>query len=159
MAFILENGTGVEGANAYTTAEAVRSYWLDRGVTLTQTDPQVEAAIIISSQYVDFNNAFKGFKINFNQGLAWPRYGIENVPSDAVPVQVQNAVAEYAKRQLASPLQPDSEPLTIKRKKVKADVVESEIEYQDDVGVKSYPLADGYLVGLTTAHGLGKVGC
>lgn len=162
MAFTLEDGTGVEGANAYTTAAEVRAYWLDRGVAVAQTDAQVEAAIIVSSQYVDFNNAFKGVRVNFNQGLSWPRRGVEGISPGVVPVQVRNAVAEYATRQLAAPLQPDVDPLAVKRKRVKADIVESEIEYQDGAGyfgVKSYPLADGYLRGLTTSQGLGKIGC
>lgn len=171
MALIVENGTVVAGANGYITVAELDAYWSDRNVTLSQTDPEKEAAIVIATQYVDLNNSWKGAIVIDDQPLDWPRIGVTDdegrpIPSMTIPNQLKSAVAEYAKRQLSADLQPDvTDDGTLKRVKKKVDVIEVETEYQDSTGgyfgLKSYPLADKYLIGLTrggTGGNFGRIG-
>ena len=158
MAFIVEDGTVVAGANAYETVAEFKAYWADRNVTFTQDDPTIRGAIVISTQYVDLNNKWKGAIVISDQPLDWPRVGVTDdegriIPSLTVPDQLKNAVAEYAKRQLTAPIQPDvADEGALKKVKKKVDVIETETEYQDNTGgyfgLRSYPLADNYLIGL-----------
>jgi hypothetical protein len=172
MALIVEDGSVVTGANGYITQAFLDAYWLNRNVTLSQTSDEKDAAIIISTQYVDLNNTWKGFIVDVDQSLDFPRQCIIDkegrlLAEDAIPLQLQSAVAEYAKRQLDSAIQPDVEDTgAIKSLMTKLDVLEKKTEYQDGTGgyygIKQYPLADNYLIGLTTGGifgNFGKVGC
>lgn len=155
MAFIVEDGTGVAGANAYMTVAELDAYWADRGVTL---DGDKEAAIIVATQYVDGSFRWKGAIVFADQSLDWPRVGVVDdegraVDSMSIPDRLKFAVAEYAQRQLNAPIQPDvSDEGALKRIKKKVDVIETEKEFQDNTGgyfgLRSYPLADNYLLGL-----------
>lgn len=172
MTLIVETGAIVAGANGYITVAYLDDYWLNRNVVLSQTTEEKEAAIIISTQYVDLNNSWKGHIVSDAQSLDFPRYGIIDkegrlLPSDEIPLQLQSAVAEYASRQMDSAIQPDVEDTgAIKSLMTKLDVLEKKTEYQDGTGgyfgIKKYPLADNYLVGLTSGGiggNFGKVGC
>lgn len=174
MAFIVEDGSIVAGANAYITLAEFAAYWSDRNVTLSQSDGEQQAAIVVATQYVDLNNSFKGDIVSASQSLSWPRKGVtdkegRDIADDVIPDQLKNAIAEYAKRQLdlSAGLQPDvGDTGAVKRTKKKVDVIETETEYQDGTGgyfgLKSYPLADNYLVGLIEGGvwgSFGKIGC
>lgn len=160
MAFIVEDGSIVAGANAYIDVAFYKSYWNDRGGHGNHSDEQKQAAIVIATQYVDNNFNWRGRIISEEQPLDFPRSGVyddENraIDNDVVPVNLKYAICEYAKRQLDNPLQPDVSPDdlgTIKRKREKVDVIEQEIEYQENTGgyygLKRYPMADNYLKGL-----------
>lgn len=158
MALIVEDGTGVAGANGYISVAELDGYWDDRNVTLSQTTAEKDAAIIIATQYVDLNNKWKGAIAMSDQALDWPRFGVRDdegrvIASMTIPTQLKNAVAEYAKRQLTAPIQPDvTDEGALKKVKEKVDVIEVETEYQDNTGgyfgLRSYPLADNYLIGL-----------
>lgn len=171
MALIVEDGSVVPGANGYISVAELDAYWSCRNVTLSQTDPEKEAAIIIATQYVDLNNKWEGSITMSDQSLDWPRTGVMDdegriIPSFTIPDQLKNAVAEYTKRQLNADLQPDvTDEGALKKVKKKVDVIETETEYQDGTGgyygLRSYPLADKYLIGLTrggTGGNFGRVG-
>lgn len=167
MAFTVEDGTVVAGANAYETVAEFKSYWTDRNVTFTQTDAAIQAAIIIATQYVDLNNSWKGWIVIDTQSLDWPRGSVVDdesryLPNDTIPQQLKDAVSEYTSRQLTSNIQPDvSTDGIITEQKSKVDVLEETTKYQDDsgyYGLASYPLADNYLIGLITGGVLGNFG-
>lgn len=165
---IVEDGTVINGANAYITVAELDSYWLSRNVTLQQTESEKEAAIIISTQYVDNNFNWRGSIITEEQVLDWPRSGVyddegRGVDNDEIPLKLKNAICEYAKRQLEMEIQPDVFPddkgvITSERSKV--DVIEEQITYKDGgyYGMRRYPLADNYLKGLTTGGTMGSFG-
>lgn len=107
MAFTVEDGTGVAGANAYVTVVVADTHHADRGNTswaeAPSTDRQI--AIVRATDYVDkrFGKKFRGFKQTKTQGLEWPRLSafdnddyLLNSPTDGVPRQLQKAIAEYA---------------------------------------------------------------
>ena len=110
MAFTLEDGTGVVGANAYITAAEFVTHHSDRGNTayLDFTTPQHQAAIIRASEYVDkrFGIRFVGVRQSKEQGLEWPRLdafdadGFLLFGPDDIPRNLKKAVAEYALRAL-----------------------------------------------------------
>jgi hypothetical protein len=171
MSLIVEDGSIVADANGYITVLFLDTYWADRDDKLQQTKEAKEAAVIVATQYVDLNNSWNGAIVDSTQALDWPRSGVQDdegrtVLSTVIPEQLKSAVAEYAKRQLTAPLQPDvSELGTVKRVKKKVDVIETETEYSDNTGgyfgLKSYPLADKYLIGLRrggTGGNFGRVG-
>lgn len=126
MAFTLEDGTGIAGANGYIDDTFADTYHTDRGQTawlfsdtaglVAVTLGQKQAAIIRATDHIDrvFGNAFKGYKGSDAQGLQWPRsaaFGPSGYALLNVPNQLQRATAEYALRALLyGTLSPDPPP-------------------------------------------------
>lgn len=169
MAFIVETGAGVADANAYVTVAELDAYWVDRNVTLTNTDPEKQAAIIVATQYVDLNNRWKGELSAVTQTLDFPRQNVLDnegraIDKATIPTLLKSAIAEYSRRQLAADIQPDVDTLTgaIIRKKDKIGDLETEVQYQANssgyFGMKRYPLADKYLIGLRVGGNGGNMG-
>ena len=108
MAFTVEDGTSVNGANAYVTADYFKAYHKDRGTTITSGGGDIQAAIIRATDFMSARWLFVGVQLNSTQGLHWPardaRYRDGRlIGSDEVPVEVMESCAEYAKRELDSP--------------------------------------------------------
>lgn len=110
FSFTVEDGTGIEGANAYCTVSFADDHHEGRGNT-KWTDASVtpavkEAAIVRATDHVEkrFGHRFVGTRSSQDQGLSWPRddaydrSGFER--DEEVPIEVQRAVAEYALRAL-----------------------------------------------------------
>lgn len=72
MALVTEDGTGVVGANSYLTVAELRAYATDRGLTLTETDSEVEALLIKATDYLELKS-YIGVRASADQGLSWPR--------------------------------------------------------------------------------------
>ena len=76
MALIVENGTGVAGANSYATTDAHRAYAAARGVVLG-IDADIETKNALAIDYLEGKrNKFSGSKVNPLQALQYPRYGV-----------------------------------------------------------------------------------
>ncbi len=118
MAFLPEDGTGLDLANSYIVEQLFRDHHADRGrdvTTLTQT--VVETALVRATDYIDkrFGRRFRGIRIKKSQGLEWPRLDAFDNDDfllneiDQVPRQLQKATAEYALRAIlyATELAPD----------------------------------------------------
>ena len=165
MAFLVEDGTGLAASNSYLSIADYKTYWTDRGVTIGESDAEIQAALIRSSDYVDFNNNFIGTKSLSTQNMEWPRYNAYDqlgVAYSGVPSDLEKAIAEYTAREIASTTTTDStlspDPtydatggkLILKRSK--AEGLESEKEYSESHGtttMRAYPAADKYLKHLT----------
>ena len=100
MAFTVEDGTGVEGANAYVTLVEAQAYYDDRGITWSAaTDADKQEQIVVATSYVDNKYSWPGTRNSRDQGLQWPRTdaydadGLE-IASDEVPTEVKYAVCE-----------------------------------------------------------------
>jgi hypothetical protein len=110
MAFTLETGAGVTGANAYISVAYATTHHTDRGNTAWDDFDTTEhqAAIIRASEYIDkrFGLRFVGLRKLKAQGLEWPRLdafdadGFLLNSEDDVPRQIEKATAEYALRAL-----------------------------------------------------------
>jgi len=74
MAIVVEDGTGITGANAYVSTTYLDGWAADRGYSLAAyTTEQKEAAIIIASKdWIDLYHTFKGEKLSDAQGLKMP---------------------------------------------------------------------------------------
>ena len=98
MAFIVEDGTGIEDANAYVDSEYISDYLM--GERLAQfeelDDDEQEAAIIAGTQYVDISYEYIGNRLSLEQGLNWPRVDAEyqGFVIEGVPTAVKKATCE-----------------------------------------------------------------
>jgi len=164
MAFLVEDGTIVAGATSYTTVAYYKAYWLDRGVTVAETDPVIEAALVIVTQYVDLMNRWKGYIVDDAQELDWPRSSILDdegrvIEQTEIPTKLQNAICEYASAQIVSTISPEPS-LTgeVKKTKRKLGPLETETEYTENGSrtIRSIPLADNWLKGFTIGGLLGN---
>ena len=118
MAFLVEDGSGLELANGYVSLAYTDTHHTDRGNTLWDniTDIEKTSTIIRASDYIDkrFGRRFRGERKTKSQGLEWPRHSafdddfflLSGV--DDIPRQLEKATAEYALRAaLCGVLAPD----------------------------------------------------
>lgn len=125
MAVVVEGGLGVEDAQVYgvtapftteTFVQDLKNYWASVGYQVSGTDEEIERAGLRGFRWLEntFRDRFPGYPQTNKQGLHFPAsfacdvYGITIEPS-AVPVQVFQAGAEAAFRELGTPncLTPD----------------------------------------------------
>lgn len=112
MALVVEDGTGLETANAYVSVAGVTAYLTERQratAWAALTSDQQEAAIIKATEYIDtrFGTSFKGCPLVQEQALEFPRsylYDRYGRAIEGVPVKLANACAEYADRARAAEL-------------------------------------------------------
>jgi hypothetical protein len=109
---ILEDGTGVPGANSYATEDAADDYFDDRANTDWATSTaDKEAALIRASAAIDarYWSQFSGDRLmGRDQGLEWPRANATDIdgnplPSDELPIELVQATFEMAVRELLNP--------------------------------------------------------
>jgi len=103
MSIVVEDGTGVAGAVAYSTATELRDYVPRGGLAVPSgaTDEQLEAALVRGTAYVEaaFSSRWPGVRETEDQGLAWPRadaLDIEGYELSGVPQALKNACMEAA---------------------------------------------------------------
>lgn len=118
MAFTVEDGSRVVGANSYVDTPYADTYHADRGHTYwtnLQT-PQKQACLIRATDHLQkrFSRRWKGVKVAWDQALDWPRLDIwdENrlllCQSNQIPTKLMQATCEYALRAaIAGELLPD----------------------------------------------------
>lgn len=158
MAFVAEDGTGLETANSLCDVAFADAYFADRQVTTwaTKTDGTArseadkQGALIRATDYVEGRWAakFAGYELlPAEQALSFPRMYIGW--DGAVPDGIKRAVSEYALRALAGVLAPDptmdASGVAVGRVKKKVGPIETEIEYAGGAvyaPFKPYPAAD-----------------
>ena len=106
MAFTVETGVGVAGANSYASLAAALAYHADRRNTAwtDATDPDREAALVRASCALDALFSWPGMRLTEDQGLGWPRvsaydrdgYYLEGVPSAVIAATCEAALVELA---------------------------------------------------------------
>lgn len=166
MAFVVEDGTGLQASTAYIEVAFADDYFADRNVTLWSSYSQLEkeAAIIAATDYVDarWGSLFKGQVIFLDQALLFPRSAF-----DGIPTLLKKAVAEYALRAASAPLAPDPEQdpsgYQVSRKMEKVGPIEERTDFAF-MGpgasrriLRSYPAADMLLHSLLRDWGSGRV--
>ena len=166
MTMIVEDGSIVANANSYMSLVEFQAYWTDRNTIITQTAVEQEAALIVSTQYIDQNYDWKGSIVSSVQALDWPRSGATDgegraIASNIIPQQLKNALAEYGYRQLTTAISPDSGVGgAVTKQRDKLGSLETETEYEEGTYTTtlSIPLADNWLKGLTSSFGgLGRM--
>ena len=106
VTLVVEDGSGVDNANAYGALADVNTYHSDRNNTYwaaVATDDLRRACIIRASDFIDkrFKVRFRGYRLTVEQALAWPRlnaYDNDRYSLQGVPPQIFKAMCEYALR-------------------------------------------------------------
>lgn len=137
MTLIVETGSGLPNADALISIADADAYHVAMGnQAWTGDDETKEQAIRRATAFLTNSYAWAGSRTHGRaQALAWPRSGVcdgegGEIQPDEIPVEIKNAVAEIALRELAKPgsTNPDFAPSqTVKRRKV-GDV---EVEFAD----------------------------
>jgi hypothetical protein len=104
---IVEDGTGLSESNAYVDIPYVENYLLGGRLQAfaALTESEQEAAIITAARYIDSMYPWKGTRKSLDQGLSWPRIGVEleGFPLERVPAAVRKAAAEAVGLVLENP--------------------------------------------------------
>lgn len=102
---IPEDGNGLPTANCYDTLANVSAYHVNRGNDYWANVPteSQKACIIRATDYIEkrFTRNFRGFRMQRDQALAWPRlaaYDNDKFALIGVPARLAKAMAEYALR-------------------------------------------------------------
>lgn len=158
-----DNGS-VDNANSYAEAADFRTYFADRGVDVdVYSDAQVEAALVIATEYLDSRFNFVGVKTRFGQRTAWPRtsaYDSDDLLRSGIPVEVKEAAYEYARAQLAGELEPapdrDSTGRSVQSKSSTVGPISESITYASGAVYTRprYPAADNRLRSLVEDSGM-----
>lgn len=158
MAFVVEDGTGLTGANSYISGADADAYWADRGDPTewaAAASGDKEKAIVKATAYIDAHyHWLVGTIGSTTQALAWPRNNAidrhgRSLASDAVPAVVEAATSELAQKVLeGDTLAVDTDPRVTREK-----VGPIETEYGDggSTGQARYSYVDQLLSGLVSS--------
>jgi hypothetical protein len=138
---------GSAAANAYVTIAVADQYHLDRpavGTTwATATTDQKTTGILWATKLLDALWEWNGYPTDAIQALLWPRTGVwkrnkwEEVPRNIIPIELQQATAEYARQLLVSDRAGDSDIETVGLKSLTAGPVS--LAFKDSVFAKPVP--------------------
>lgn len=125
MALIVEDGSGVAGAESYCTVVYATAYHANRGNAAwaaLASDTIREQSLRKATDYLTqiFNGRWKGYKTHTDQPLDWPRQNVYRedsgfkiyVDSETIPVELKNACCELALKSTTEDLNPDIERQT-----------------------------------------------
>jgi hypothetical protein len=152
MALVVEDGTGLVAANAYTSEADADTYMDDyhsaADVVLWDAGDKV-IAIQDATLYMvqKYGVRWKGYRTNETQALDWPRSDVQDydgyiLNSDEMPAKLKQACSELAYlsvTETAGLWANQATPGTITRKKVKAGPVEQDITYSGASQTKRFP--------------------
>jgi len=96
MAFILEDGTGIENANAYVDENYANNYYMGERLAMFSELSDKESVIVSATQLVDISYDWKGTRQSIEQGLNWPRDDVELEGHEitGIPNALKKAVCE-----------------------------------------------------------------
>lgn len=129
MALIVEDGSGVAGANSYVSVADAKVWAGARGLTLPSADADIEKLIVKAMDLVEsYRSRFSGSKTDSAQALQWPRTGASldgaELDDDVIPTELKSAVYQLAFEAQSTDLQPTGSGQEVLREKV--DVIETE---------------------------------
>lgn len=114
VTLVVEDGSIVSGANTYVTRAEAIAYAEARGVTLAASSA-TDTLIIKACDYLESKrNQFKGWIVENNQPLAWPRsdvviegweWGLDEIPRQVINAQLALVLELNAGEDLYNPTQ------------------------------------------------------
>lgn len=108
MAIVTEDGTGLSNAQTYCDYPYFQAFMAERGLTFTQTQVQVEAALVVAAKdWIDGEHDFAGEKLVSSQALQFPRV-FDDATLDQFPEAIKQANAHAAHLHLRSGLLVDT---------------------------------------------------
>ena len=103
MAFQVEDGTGLEDSNSYSSVENADTYFSDRGNAdwAAAEEEAKQQALIKATDYIDgkYGRRWIGERGSSEQALEWPRIGALDAVGEeieGIPVKLERAVSEAA---------------------------------------------------------------
>ena len=117
---IVEDGSGVTGANSYISYDTFNTYCTTRGHDISSyTESQLSGAIIKGADYLDRAWFWPGYRTSSSQAMQWPRTGAYYrdgyyIESTEIPTGLACAQSEYAFASLSESLYPGSDTSNIK---------------------------------------------
>lgn len=131
VTLIVEDGTGVVGANTYNSLTEIRQYAEERGIILPTDDTELSILAIQATDYLEtFREKYQGLKTNLSQDLQWPRSGVtldgETLDENLLPALLKKAHCQATAEAVEADLQANPSASV---KKEKVDVLE--VEYAD----------------------------
>lgn len=138
MALTIEDGTGVVGADSYVSISDIRTYAVNRNLTLPAGDADIEALARNAVAYLEGRRLeYKGTKSTAAQDLQWPRtdldadgniIGIEvdgfELGLTDIPKELKLAQCQLCVEINTTDILPTSTTYPVKREKV--DAIETE---------------------------------
>lgn len=125
MSLIVEDGSIVAGAESYISVADAETYLTNRGLALTGTTSDKDAALRKATDYMVqvYRMRWQGWKVDQNQALDWPRNSVyvdqtinyDNqivahlVPNNIVPLEIKRSCAEFAYKSQSGELFADLE--------------------------------------------------
>lgn len=162
MAFIVEDGSGLDNSNSLISVDFADDYFTDRN-NLMWLDSELEekqVALIKASDYVLYawENELRGHRLKEFQALPFPRV---MTGFDEMPVIMKKAVSEYALRALSGELMPDltsdaSGKLIIEESKSLEGLGDKTVKYSEYTEIndqKNYSVPDRMMLSLCMSNG------
>lgn len=145
---VLVTTPGSAIANAYVAVAVADQYDLDRpaaagNVWATATADQKASAILWATKLMDAQWEWRGYPVDAVQALLWPRgamlkrNGWDYVGLTVIPIELQQATAEYARQLIVSDRGADSDVETQGIKSLTAGPVS--LSFKDSVFAKVVP--------------------
>lgn len=154
---IVEDGTGIAGANTYATVAEARAYATARALTLPVSDTAVENALILACDKLE-SYRYKGKKTDEDNRLEWPRKdvfvgsAITALDDDFIPDRLKLAQCQLAYDSTLTDLQPTGSGREVVREKV--DVLEVEYAKEGSGSITpQFNKAESYLAPLLQSGG------
>lgn len=153
---VVEDGSGVSGANTYGIVADARTYAANRGVTLSTDDNVVGIQLINAMDYLE-SLKYLGRMVSYTQSLQWPRQGLyydpdTPVPSNVIPPNLINAQYQLCIEQFNGiELQPDLNTVPGQGYILEEKVDVLDTKYSEKIGTTGEPImpkVDALLRGL-----------
>lgn len=172
MAFVVEDGTGLESANSYTSVEFADSYLSETGRASQWGNDasSKQTALILATQYMDL--VFGDFLIGRRsitspmQSLQFPRieaYDCEGMEVIGVPMMWKKACCEYAliartTSLIPTPSSDKSGNLLSEETTIVGPITKTK-KYLGSGNniIKSYPIPDSMVIGFLRKSSFGRV--
>lgn len=155
MALVIEDGTGVAGANSYITVAEAREYADLRSLFLPVSDAEVEALIIKAFDYLESLD-YKGEHANPPQAAEFPRRNlyIQGIlfSETSIPYKLKQAQCHLTFEANSTDLLPTGDGREVVKEKV--DVIE--VEYAEkgiSVARPTFTAVNGFLKDLLRKGG------
>ena len=170
MAFTVEDGTGVTGANSYVTVAYADAFFADRGNAAwaaLANDAAKQPLLVQATDYTEVLYARRYIgEMTPTYPLSWPRTDTGDwldtaYADDEIPDVLKRAICLYAVEAISGPLMPtpaiDDTGLPVVTTMKKVGPIEKEFKVvpgnTKPMAVRPYPLADGMIASLLRPAG------
>jgi hypothetical protein len=145
MTIIVEDGTGVTGANSYVTVDEFRDYAEARGTAaFSSTDADYDKYLILACDKLEsYAKEFKGQRVATTQALQWPRYDVYLddylVANTTIPRELKYAQMAFALESLGGLDLMPNQLVATSAAVIKEKVGDLEVAYANPTNLRSTP--------------------